>query len=91
MLLAKVQRHLYQNHEDQFKNHLSVIQQVNTSFIHKPKLQDWVKHVIYQNHLDDLQWLKEKYSIDFLQDYPTTDEFSDLPTFDNGKAAVRDI
>lgn len=91
LLLAKVQRHLYRKHEDQFKNHLGVIQKVNTSFTHKPQLQDWVRPVIYQNHLDDLEWLNENYGINFLQDYPTVDELSDFPTFENGKATVRDV
>lgn len=89
--LEKIQHYLYQNHEDKFKNHLGVIYQINASFTHKPQLQDWVKSVIYNNHREDLIWLKKEYDINFLQDYNEADELLDVTRFENGKATVRDV
>lgn len=91
LLLEKIQYHLYSQHENRFKNHLGVIQNVNPSFTTKPELQEWVKPVIYQNHLEDLQWLKEEYGIDFLSEELEKQEITSIPTFKNGKATVRDV
>ncbi|MEL7833624.1 hypothetical protein [Fodinibius sp. Rm-B-1B1-1] len=90
-LLEKIQHHFYQDYEDRFKNQLGIVSHIDDSFTHKPQIQDWVKIVVYNNHRGDLEWLKEEYGIDFLQDYPRTDELSDFTTFENGKASVRDI
>jgi len=92
-LLEKIQRHYYTQIDDQLngKIHLKTLVHITAPFTHKAKLKDWVKSTIYSNHQEDLHWLKEKSGIDFLSDYPAVDEFSDLPTFENGKATVRDI
>ena len=91
LLLEKVQHHLYQSHEDHFKNHLGVIHQTNTPFTHKPQLCEWVKSVVYNNHKEDLRWLNQEYGINFLQDYTKTEGLQSQPTFENGKATVRDV
>lgn len=92
-LLEKVQKHYYTHIDDQLngKIHLKTLVHINADFTTKPKLHDWVKSVIYNNHREDLKWLKKEYGIDFLQDYPSTSDLSDLPTFKNDKATVRDI
>ena len=54
-------------------------------------LQEWVKPVIYQNHHEDLQWLKEGYGIDFLNEELESQEVASVPTFKDGKATVRDV
>ncbi|SMO59617.1 hypothetical protein [Fodinibius sediminis] len=91
LLLEKIQHHLYQEYEDRFKNHLGLIQQMRPSFTHAPQLREWVQSVIYSNHLEDLYWLKEAYGINFLQDHAEVQRQSDLPAFDSGKVAVRDV
>lgn len=90
-ILEKVQYHLYQNYEDCFKNHLGVVQKISGSFTNKPQLQDWVKPVVYQKHIEDLKWLKKEYGIEFLNEELETKEITSAPTFKNGKAAVQDI
>jgi hypothetical protein len=90
-LLEKIQSHFYQDHDDIFKNHLAILHQVSASFLHKPELQEWVKPVIYENHQEDLQWLKEKYDINFLDKDLENQEITSTPTFENGKATVCDV
>jgi hypothetical protein len=93
LMMEKIYKNLYSKYDDQLtgKLHVKTIAQINAPFTHQAKLKDWVKSTIYSNHQEDLHWLKEKSGIDFLSDYPAVDEFSDLPTFENGKATVRDI
>lgn len=65
LLLEKLQHHLYQNYENRFKNHLSIISQINSSFTNKPELQEWVRPVIHMRHKEDLFWLSQNHGIDF--------------------------
>lgn len=92
-LLEKIQRHYYTQIDNQLngKIHLKTLVHITAPFTHKADLQDWVKSIIYNNHREDLEWLNKNYGINFIEDYPTIDELSDLPTFENAKAAVRDI
>jgi len=89
-LLEKIQKNLYQNSDDILKVHLKIIPQINAPFTNKSQLQEWVKTIVYQNHLKDLQWLMEQYGIDFTQSYPVVDEYS-CPSFENKRACVRDV
>lgn len=91
LLLEKIQHYLYQQHEDNFKNHLAVVQNIDAPFTSKPDLKKGSKKAIYQNHLEDLQWLKEEYSIDFLNEELERKKTSSALTFENGKASVRDV
>jgi hypothetical protein len=91
LLLEKIQHQLYWQHEDQFKNHLAVIHNINPPFTTKPELKEEIRKVIYQNHREDLHWLKEEYDIDFLNEELEGQEVASTPIFENGKATVRDV
>lgn len=93
LLFEKIQKHLYTQIDNQLKGkiHLKTLAYINAKFLSKPELQDWVKPVVYNEHRKDLEWLKEEYGIDFLQNYPPREVLSDLPIFEDGKAVVRDI
>lgn len=92
LLIEKIQRNLYQNYEDRFKNHLSILQTIRPDSATKPKLKEMVKVLIEQNHKSDLKWLKKMYDIDFLNGSSETEELStDVPTFKNGRAAIADV
>lgn len=66
-LLEKVQRNLYADKDDILKIHLKAITQIDAPFTTKAELQQWVKPIVFENHQDDLKWLKNKYGIDFLK------------------------
>lgn len=87
-LLEKIQRNLYSDKENQFKPHLSIIPNGVSQFTTKPKLKKHVGNIIRSNHREDLQWLKEKYSIDFLG--KDTSHVSHHKT-DKKKLTVRDV
>lgn len=95
VLLEKIFCNLYNFKELPLEKriHLKTIAQINAPFTTKPELQDWVRPIIYQNHREDLQWLHQEYGIDFLdkqlEDQKVT--LSNLKTFENGKATIRDI
>lgn len=91
LLLEKIQSDLYQEHEDIYKDHLTIIQRIRAPYLNKPKLQEWVKPAVYKNHLEDLHWLKDEYDIDLLNEELEKKEITSLPTFENGKATVRDV
>lgn len=91
ILLEKIQRTVYRNHNSIFKPHFNTILQINAPFTSKPKLQNWVKPIIYKNHHEDMEWLKEEYGINFLDNSPSYRTPSEQPFFEDGKASVRDI
>lgn len=91
LLLEKVQRNLYQNKEDRFKKHLEIIQNISPNSATKPKLRDDVKTLVQQNHKDDLEWLKKKYGIDFLNGYSDQTELPGVQKFKEGRAAIKDV
>jgi predicted amidophosphoribosyltransferase len=92
-LFEKVNKQLYHQIDDQLsgKVHLKTLVHIDGDFTTKPQLQEWVKPVIYQNHREDLHWLKEEYDIDFLNEELEGQEVASSPTFENGKATVRDV
>ena len=93
VLFEKIQKHYYTQIDDQLngKIHLKTLVPIDPAFTSRPQLQEWVKPVIYQNHFEDLQWLKDEYDIDFLNEELGRQEITSMPTFQNGKATVRDI
>lgn len=91
LLLEKIQNRLYQDYEDQFKNHLAVLHQIKYLGTHKPNLKDDVKKLIYKNHYEDLLWLKEHYGIDFVNEKYEMDSTAQLQTFKEDKVTVRDV
>lgn len=90
-LLEKIQRNLYPDHEDQFKNHLGVLHRIKAPFTSKVRLKPEVQEVIHNNHRQDLEWLKEEHNIDFLNNkWGNGSAVSTLP-IGNSKVAVRDV
>ncbi len=92
VLLEKIQQNLYQKREDQFKSHLGVLHRITAPFTSKARLRPAVQALIHHNHRQDLEWLKKEHSIDFLNDeLENRSATSPRLTFDNGKAAIRDV
>lgn len=92
ILVEKIQRFNYQDLQDILKPHLyPLIRSSEFAFSSKPKLQDWVKPIIYNNHREDLKWLKENYGIDFLQSQLKAATPPSLPEFTNNRVSVRDV
>lgn len=91
VLLEKVQRNLYQDSEDTFKPHLGILQNIQAPFTNKPILKKPVQHLIYHNHKEDLEWLKENWSVDFLQPELETAASLLLPEFSGDQVSVREV
>lgn len=68
VLLEKIQRVLYPCAEDVFKPHLRAIDHIDGVFSNKPRLKESAVATIIDNHKEDLEWLEETYSIDFLHE-----------------------
>lgn len=90
LLLEKIQSQLYTNHEDRFKGHLEVLHQIKSTDLHNPRLKEEIRTKIYQNHIQDLFWLKENHNINFLNKELDTVSEKNLPELGE-KASVRDI
>lgn len=91
VLLEKIQRNLYQKHEDQFKSHLGVVHRITAPFTSKARLRPAVQALIHKNHRQDLEWLKKECGIDFLNEKLGNGSAASRLTFENGKAAIRDV
>ncbi|MDR8393041.1 hypothetical protein NC796_17930 [Aliifodinibius sp. S!AR15-10] len=91
-LLEKIQQNFYTHIDDQLngKLHLKIIPRIQAGFTSKPKLKEWVRSVVYENHRKDLEWLKEEYGIEFPVN-SVQESTESAPAFQNGKATVRDI
>lgn len=92
ILMEKVYRNIYQKYDDQLKGklHVKTIAQLNTNFTNRPELKYGIDSIIYNNHYEDLLWLKENYGIDFTNEEFEGDLREELPTFEGDKVTVRD-
>lgn len=92
LLLEKIQRNLYRDFDDRFKNHLGIVHKMPPNSSTKPKLKEGVKVLLEQNHKKDAEWLQKKYNIDFLSTDLNAEELSSkTPVFENGRAAITDV
>lgn len=93
ILMEKIYKNIYQGRDDQLsgKLHVKTISQINTSYTNKPDLKSGVDSLIYQNHHEDLQWLKKNFDINFLNKEYEVDSTEQLPTFEGDKVTVRDV
>ncbi|MBK5929935.1 hypothetical protein CCR82_05185 [Halochromatium salexigens] len=66
LLLEKIQRNLYQEQDNIFKNHLGLVGQIKSQQATKPTLKPGVAEIIEKTHEQDLAWLKTNYAVDFL-------------------------
>lgn len=94
ILMEKVYKNVYQKLDDRLsgKLHVKTIAQINSDITNKPKLKKGVGHIIYKNHQDDINWLKENHGIDFTNNsYEEANTSATLPSYERGKASIREV
>lgn len=93
ILFEKIFRRLYRNADDRLtgKLHVRAITQIKKAYTHKPTLKSGVNSIIYQNHYEDLKWLKQRYGVNLLgQNHEATESIA-IPTHKKAKTSVQDI
>ena len=80
LLLEKVQRDVYPNMPDTFKNHLSPITQFRGGSQTKPRLKDDAVSIVSRKHKEDVRWINNEYGLDFYMRTDSGDASTCFPT-----------
>lgn len=91
LLLEKIQKHIYPAKEDVFKPHLKTIEQIDVPFASKPELKPWVEWVIFKNHRNDINWLRDRFEVDFLAGNAIEPSKTKVPSFNSTHIQLSDI